>query len=92
MAIVEDPVVYLEDHGVTVTSGAISGLGILDMPGDFVLGGEVVVTDYSVIAEASKFGSLKYGAAITVAAIAYIVIDNRLIDDGTYCQISLKKT
>jgi hypothetical protein len=92
MAWSEDPTVFLVDFGVPVTAGATSGLGILDQPGALVADGMVISTDYTLRCEASKFGSLAYGASITVNSVSYTVRENRLIDDGTFCEISLQKT
>jgi len=91
MAWSEDPTVFLVDFGVPVTAGAISGLGILDQPGALVADGMVISTDYTLRCEASKFGGLIYGAELTVDGINFQVRENRLIDDGTFCEISLLK-
>lgn len=77
--------------GVTVTSGAVSGMGILDMPGQVILDGMVVNTDYILTASASEFGGLIYGAAVTVGGVNYSVRESRLIGDGLMCEISLQK-
>lgn len=92
MAWSEDPADFLNDFGVTVTSGATTGLGILDMPGEYIADDMVITTNYALRCEASKFGSLIYGAAMVVNSVNYTVIDNRLIDDGVFCLISLQKT
>jgi hypothetical protein len=92
MAFTEDPTLFLADFGVSVTAGAVSGLGLLDMPGQLVADGMIITTDYSLRCEASKFGSLAYGASITVNSLTYTVRENRLIDDGTFCEITLQKT
>ena len=92
MALVEDPSIFLEDFGVTVTSGGTTGLGILDQPGTLVADGMVISTDYTLRCLASEFGSLAYGASITVNSVGYTVRENRLIDDGVFCEISLQKT
>jgi hypothetical protein len=91
MAFVEDSTVFLQDFGVTVTSGAVSGLGILDMPGTLVADGMIITTDYTLRCEASKYGGLIYGAAVTVDGVNYQVRENRLIDDGKFCEITLLK-
>lgn len=88
----EDPTVFLNDFGVSVSSGNTTGLGILDQPGTLVADGMVISTDYTLRCEASKFGSLAYGASITVNSVGYTVRENRLIDDGVFCEISLQKT
>lgn len=92
MALTENLDVFLADFGVTVTSGATSGIGILDMPGELVANGMIISTDYSLRAEASKFGTLAYGASITVGGTAYTIRENRLIEDGVFCEITLQKT
>ena len=91
MALTENLDVFLADFGVTVTSGAISGIGILDMPGELVADGMIISTDYSIRCEASKFGDLLYGAAMTIDGNSYEVRDNRLVDDGAFCMITLSK-
>lgn len=92
MAIVEDPAIFLEDHGVSVTAGATSGLGILDMPGEYVSGGMVISTGYRLLCEASKFGSIAYGSAMTVNGVSYTALEApRLVDDGVFCEILLQK-
>ena len=92
MAFTENLDVFLADFGVSVTAGAVSGVGILDMPSELVIDGSIVTTDYSLRCEASKFGALGYGASITVAGTAYKVCVNRLIEDGAFCEITLTKT
>ena len=92
MALTENLDVFLADFGVTVTSGAISGIGILDMPGELVADGMIISTDYSLRCEASKFETLAYGASITVDGTAYTIRENRLIEDGVFCEITLQKT
>ena len=83
---------FLADFGVSVTAGADSGLGLLDMPGELVADGMIITTDYSLRCEASKFGGLIYGAAVTVNSVSYQVRENRLIEDGAFCLLTLQKT
>jgi hypothetical protein len=83
--------VFLADFGVSVTAGAVSGSGLLDMPGELIADGMVITTDYTLRCEASKFGGLLYGASVTVDGISYEVRDNRLIDDGAFCLATLTK-
>jgi hypothetical protein len=92
MAFTENLDVFLADFGVSVTAGAVSGIGILDMPGELVADGMIITTDYSLRCEASKFGTLAYGASITVGGTAYTIRENRLIEDGVFCEITLQKT
>jgi hypothetical protein len=92
MAFTENLDVFLADFGVSVTAGAVSGFGILDMPGELVADGMIITTDYTLRCEASKFGTLAYGASVTVNSVAYTVRENRLIDDGAFCSMTLQKT
>jgi hypothetical protein len=92
MAFTEDLSVFLADFGVSVTAGAVSGSGLLDMPGELIADGMVITTDYTLRCEASKFGNLIYGAGITVNGTLYTVRDNRRLDDGAFVEIALQKT
>jgi hypothetical protein len=92
MALSEDLSAFLGDFGVSVTAGAVSGVGILDMPGQFIAeGGMVITTDYTLTTRTIDFGNLVYGASITVNGVLYTVRDNRFLDDGGFCEISLQK-
>ena len=92
MAFVEDPLLFLGDFGLTVSAGATQGLGILDMPGEYVLDDMQISTDYALRCEASKFGALQYGASVTVGENSYTVRENRLLDDGVFCLVTLSKS
>jgi hypothetical protein len=92
MAFTEDLAVFLADFGVSITAGAVSGLGLLDMPGELIADGMIITTDYTLRCEASKFGGLGYGTALTVDGVSYQVRDNRLIEDGKFCNITLQKS
>lgn len=94
MAFDEDLSVFLseDEFSVSVAAGAASGQGILDMPSEIIADGVVLTTDYKLTCEASKFGSLLHGDAITVNAIAYTVRNVALIDDGAFCEIMMQKT
>lgn len=92
MAIAEDPTLYLSDHGVSATAGAVSGLAILEQPGELILGGEAMMINYAIRCEASKFGTLSYGDAVTVDGTAYTVESNPMsLDDGVFVIIPLVK-
>ena len=91
MAFTENLDVFLADFGVSVTAGAVSGFGLLDMPGELVADGMIITTDYSLRCEASKFGGLIYGAAMAVDGVNYQVRENRPIEDGKFCEITLLK-
>ena len=64
--IVDDPAIYMADFGVTVVSGAISGLGIFDMPSEMIIDNQIITTDYSLTCAASEFGHLLYGSQVSV--------------------------
>ena len=85
----EDLSIFLNDFGVSCTAGAITALGILDMPGETVSGGMVVTTEYMLTAKASDFGDLLYGDNISVDGQAYQVREVLLLDDGKFCQLAL---
>ena len=92
MAFTEDLSIFLADFGVTCTSGAVTALGILDMPSQIISDGMVLSTDFTLTAEATDFGALIRGAAITVDSVGYTVRETMLIDDGQFVQIALQKT
>jgi hypothetical protein len=92
MPLTEDLGEFFNDFGVSCTAGAVSALGILDMPSQVLVGDQVLSTDYTLTAKASDFGSLVYGDAITVAGVAYTVREARLIDDGALVELGLQKT
>ena len=90
MAISDDASFYLADFGVSVTAGAVSGLGILDQNSEMLLGDQVVSVDYALTCQASLFGGLNYGSAITVAGTSYEVRHEPMrLDDGTFCVVPL---
>ena len=92
MAWTEDPTDFLVDFGVTVTAGGTTGLGILDMPGEYLHNERVITNEYLLRAEFSKFGSVAYGDSMTVDGVAYEVREAPLlVDDGTFCLVLLTK-
>lgn len=91
MPLNEDLTVFLNDFGVSCTAGAVTALGILDMPSQVVAGDMVLSTDYTLTAKASDFGSLQYGDSITVSGTSYTVRETRLVDDGAFVEIGLQK-
>jgi len=92
VALTEDLDIFLEDFGVSCTSGATTAKGILDMPSQVISDGMVLTTDYTLTARTSKFGSLIRGSAITVDSVSYTVRETMLISDGSFVQIALQKT
>jgi hypothetical protein len=90
MAILDDATLFLADFGVSVTAGAVSGLGILDQNSEMLLGDSVVSVDYALTCQASLFGALDYGSSITVDGNSYEVRHQPMVqDDGTFCVVPL---
>jgi len=92
MAFTEDLSVFLADFGVPISSGAASGLGILDMPSEMVADGVVLTTDYKVTCLASEFGDLQYGTGVNVDGLPYTVRSVELLDDGKFCDLMLQRS
>lgn len=92
MALTENLDVFLADFGVSVTAGAVSSFGILDMPMDVIAGNQVLSTDYTLTAKATDFGDLVYGSQVNVNGVPYTVRETRLIDDGQFCQLGLMRS
>lgn len=80
-----------DEFGVSVTAGATTGIGILDMPSEFIADGVVLTTDYKLTCESSKFGDLLHGDGVTVDGTNYTVRNTVLIDDGAFCEVMLQK-
>lgn len=81
-----------DEFAVAVSSGAISGLGILNMPDEVVAGGYVMSTDYTVLCKASEFGSLATGASVDVAGVTYTLKREPMLqDDGAFVELMLQK-
>lgn len=89
--ITEDLGVFLNDFGVSCTAGAVTALGILDMPTQVLAGEMVLSTDYTLTARFADFGGLNYGDPITVAGTNYQVRETRQLDDGAFVEIGLQK-
>ena len=78
--------------GVSVTAGAVSGTGQLDLNSELVMSGQVVSVDYALSCATALFGSLQYGDSITVSGVAYRVQHEPLkIGDGTDCVVPLSR-
>lgn len=91
MALSEDLTVFLDDFGVNCTAGAVTALGILDMPSQIISGDMVLSTDYSLTARAADFGGLLYGDGMTVDGVNYQVREVRKLDDGAFVEIALQR-
>jgi hypothetical protein len=92
MALTEDLNIFLADFGVSCTAGAVTAVGILDMPMEVLAGDQVLSTDYTLTARASDFGDLQYGSEISVNGVPFTVRETRLVDDGAFCQIGLMRS
>jgi hypothetical protein len=87
------PDLLLADFGLSITAGAVSGLCILDENSEIILGGQVVMVDYTATCRADLFGGLQFGAAVAIDGVAYTVRHEALrIADGLYCVLPLEKT
>ena len=76
----------------SVTAGAVSGLGLLMMPGEIIADGMVMSTDYELTVKTSEFGNLGYGAGIVVDAEPYTVRNVKPIDDGRLSIVQMQAT
>lgn len=93
MAWSEDPTDFLNDLGVSVSAGGVTGMGILNMPGEYMVDDRVISNEYVLQVETSRFGFVSYGDSITVDGDAYQVREPPLIlDDGVFCLVLLTKT
>ena len=95
MAFTEDLTVFLDlnGFGVPVVAGAVSGVGILDLNSELILGGEINMIDYVLTVPTALFGTLGYGDAITVDGTSYKVETAPMrFDDGTFCRVPLVKS
>jgi hypothetical protein len=91
MALNEDLTIFFQDFGVSCTAGAVTALGILDMPGQVLAGGMVLSTDYTLTVRTADFGGLLYGDGITVDGVNYQVREARKLDDGAFTELMLSK-
>jgi hypothetical protein len=88
----EDLDLFLADFGVPITAGAVSGVGIFDMPSEIVADGVVLTTDYRVTAKASEFGDLLNGSEVSVNGAAYTVRNVQFMDDGKFVELMLQRS
>jgi len=92
MTFTEDLNVFLADFGVSCTAGAVTALGVLDMPGEVIAGGMVITTDYTLTAKAEDFGDLLYGSQINVNGVPFTVREATLQSDGKMVQLSIQRS
>ena len=94
MAFTEDLSVFLDlnGFGVPVTAGAVSGVGILDVNSELILGGEIDVIDYLLTVPTADFGNLGYGSTVIVDGQTYKAETAPMrFDDGMLCRVALIK-
>lgn len=89
--ITEDTSLYLADFGVDVVAGTTTGKGILDMPSELIVDGQIISTDYTLTCETSKFGALLYGSQLSVNGVPYTVRVANLVSDGVFTQLTLQR-
>jgi hypothetical protein len=83
---------FLADFGVSITAGAISGLGILDVNADVILDRQVHNFQYALTCRADLFGGLQYMAAVNVNGVAFQVKrEPTPIDDGAFVIAELQR-
>lgn len=81
----------LDDTGVTVSSGIITGKGILEQPQQLIQDGMVITTDWTVLCRADQFGALLYGSGVIIDGSAFLVREAKILTDGVLCELSLEK-
>lgn len=83
---------FQADHfAQTYVCNGVTGLGILDEPGEMLQGDQIVSTDYRLMVKTAELRTPNYGDAITVGGTAYTVRYARAIDDGAITEIILTK-
>lgn len=82
---------FLIDFGKPVSAGAVTGLGILDMPGQVIADGMVLNTDYRLTVRTDQFGWLKFDDHISVDGSTFKVREVFPVEDGALTLLSLAK-
>lgn len=78
--------------GVSVTAGAVSGMGLLDQKSDLVIDDQVISLEIVLTTSTELFGNLNYGDPIVVDGQSYVVRQEPMkIGDGSDCLIPLQK-
>lgn len=87
----DDLDLFLQDFGKAVSAGAVTGLGILDMPGQVIADGMVINTDYRLTVRTDQFGWLKFDDYISVDGSAFKVREVLPVEDGAMTLLTLAK-
>ena len=78
---------------VSVTAGAVTGRGFLNINSEVILGGEVTVIEHMLEVLTAEFGGLGYGQPITVGGESFKVeMQPQRVDTGMWCRIPLIKS
>jgi hypothetical protein len=86
-----DQDLLLQDFGLSVTAGAVSGIGILDKHSDIIIDGRIITVNHSLIVRTDQFGDLDYGDTLTVDGADYKVEHEPIrIADGVYSVVVLE--
>ena len=88
---VEDLTPLFADFGIPAIAGADSATVLLDMPQQDVFGGAQQSTEYAITYRLGDLPGLKSGDGITVAALAYVVRQVTLQDDGKLIHATLQR-
>lgn len=83
--------VFLADFGLDVCYGDVYTKGILDMPDQNILSGNVSSTEYSLTFKTSILPNLLSGNKIIVDAINYKIREVEKIGDGAFSRALLTK-
>lgn len=84
--------VFLADFGLDVQFGTTTTKGILDMPDQNILSGDVISTEYSLTFKTEDLPDLKSGDDLSVDEIFYKIRETEKIADGKFSRALLTKT
>lgn len=78
--------------GVSVTAGAVSGIGIFNKGGELIIDDRRSVNVYELNVPTALFGDLRHGDPITVAGESYEVrYEPQMLGGGENCLLYLSK-
>lgn len=83
--------VFLADFGLDVVFGDTYTKGILDMPDQNILSGNVLSTEYSLTFKTSSLPSLLSGDVLSVDEISYKIREVEKIVDGNFSRALLTR-